>query len=829
MKHIFGLILFFSLSVQAQFQIHGIVKEAQTSKPLPFATIMSSSGKTYITDGDGKFVLSEKEFPVTIVASYIGFQSEKINTQKDVFFYSIGLSAQTNTLNEVTIARENPAIALIKKVIEQKNNNNPQKRFKNFQFKSYNKLIVSAHPDSIQGTLDSVFVKKNNQEVFSKIDSSNYIFKKIVSTQHLFQSERVSNFQFDAPILKETIIGAKMAGFKEPIYEFIGFNLQSFSVYNDKYELLEIKYNSPINEDSFLEYNYKILEETTLDDRNVIIAYFKHKKKPNGLEGVLYIDAITFGIAKAIMRTKGTLDISGTHEMQFLEKTGIWVPKKRVFKVQKGKNEEDIKILGGNIDFKAEETLFAKRKRIATDYTYLISETNCSQFEFNTNIKIKRPSFAIEIKEDAINKDDFFWNTYRKDSLDSKEKKTYLALDSLFVKNNVEKKILLGRKVINGYLPVSFFDFDLRKIISFNNYEGFRLGMGGNTNERFSKKYKIESYVAYGLKDEEWKYRLGISSRVDFYSNSWIGISYTNDVKEIASTSFATDKKAFKIYDPRPFNLSTFYNYKTWDAYIETKIIPKTESVWQITQTNVVPLFDYNYLFNATSYTKFKMTTAMVSVQWNPFSDYMQTPRGKIEIEKRFPKFTFQFTHSLPSVFENDFDFSKFDFKTDYEITHLNGQKTALLFEAGYISGHLPLTHLYNTSPNSLTKDNVIQRITIAGKNSFETMYFNEFFSDKFLAFHFKHKFKKIIITKKVKPSLSLVSRMAWGNLTNKSDHIGLNFKTLDRGFLESGIEINQIYKGFGFTSFYRYGPNELPRFEDNLAIKLSFVFDLGF
>ena len=53
-------------------------------------------------------------------------------------------------------------------------------------------------------------------------------------------------------------------------------------------------------------------------------------------------------------------------------------------------------------------------------------------------------------------------------------------------------------------------------------------------------------------------------------------------------------------------------------------------------------------------------------------------------------------------------------------------------------------------------------------------------------------------------------------------------FKTLDQGFYESGLEFNQIFKGLGIGSFYRYGPNGLPGFYDNFAIKVSFVFDLG-
>jgi hypothetical protein len=44
------------------------------------------------------------------------------------------------------------------------------------------------------------------------------------------------------------------------------------------------------------------------------------------------------------------------------------------------------------------------------------------------------------------------------------------------------------------------------------------------------------------------------------------------------------------------------------------------------------------------------MTTAMVSLQWNPFSDYIQVKRSRIEVKKEVSKFTFQFTQSLQSI-----------------------------------------------------------------------------------------------------------------------------------------------------------------------------------
>ncbi|MFV8345226.1 DUF5686 family protein [Flavobacterium sp. ZB4P13] len=831
MKQLCLLFFFLTLSLQAQFQVNGIVKESTTNKPLPFATITTNNGLNTISDVDGKFSIVTATPITAFDISYIGFTKVRIAIEKNKNYYVVVLSQKTDDLNEVRISNENPALAIIRKAIENKDNNNPQKKLRSFEFKSYNKLIVTANPDSIDGRIDSVFVQKYIGKRFSKIDSSDYKFKEVISKQHLFQTEKVSQYQFANARLKETILGTKMAGFKQPVYEIIAFNLQSFSIYDSSYELFETKYNSPIANDALNDYNYKLLDSLIIDGRNTFMIYFKNKKKrrASGLEGVLYIDQNNFAVAKAVMRIKGVLDISGIHDFKYIPNEKLWFPTKKTFKIVKGKNDDDIKILGGTIQFDGDvERDFKERKKVASDFTYLLSHTNNFEIQYNIPIQIKKSAIYIEIKDDAINKPERFWNAYRKDSLDSRSQKTYLALDSISVKKRIESRIRFGRKIINGYLPIGKFDLDLRKLFSYNNYEGFRLGIGGVTNEQFSRKYRIEGYTAYGTKDGNFKYNLGMAARVGKFSNSWIGVSYTDDIREIASTVFTIDKRAFKIYNPRPINISTFYNYVSWKTFIETKIIPKTESLWELSRATIEPKFNYIYNLNEKLYTSYIMTTAMVSLRWNPFSDYMQTPTGRIEVEKRFPKFTFQYTQSLPNVLQNDFEFSKLDFKTEYEKKYLNGQKTNLLFEAGYAFGDVPLTHLYNTSPNNITKETILQRMTFAGKNSFETMFFNEFFSSEYAYFQFKHGFSRITLFKKVKPSLVLVSRMAWGNLQKPKQHVGLDYKTLNKGYFESGIELNQIYNGLGLGGFYRYGPNQLSKFQDNIAVKISFVLNLG-
>jgi hypothetical protein len=44
---------------------------------------------------------------------------------------------------------------------------------------------------------------------------------------------------------------------------------------------------------------------------------------------------------------------------------------------------------------------------------------------------------------------------------------------------------------------------------------------------------------------------------IDKLSDTWLG-AYTDDVREIANTQYPLDRKPFKLYDPRPINISTF-------------------------------------------------------------------------------------------------------------------------------------------------------------------------------------------------------------------------------------------------------------------------------
>ncbi|MBC7643366.1 MAG: hypothetical protein H7174_13705 [Flavobacterium sp.] len=121
-----------------------------------------------------------------------------------------------------------------------------------------------------------------------------------------------------------------------------------------------------------------------------------------------------------------------------------------------------------------------------------------------------------------------------------------------------------------------------------------------------------------------------------------------------------------------------------------------------------------------------------------------------------------------------------------------------------------------------------MQRTTIEGDNDFETMYFNEFFSNKYAFFEIRHSLKKFDIAKKFKPYLVFITRTAIGDIDKPEQHVGIDYKTLTNGYFESGIQMNQLFKGLGISTFFRYGQNQLPKLEDNFALRISYYVDLG-
>ncbi len=831
--------LFFPFLCFSQYQVSGILTDDKTNEPLPFANVLIDEYTGTVTNIDGEFTLKSSQNITTIYISYIGYESQTITLSKNNSFLKIALTQNVESLSEVIVtSTENPALRIIRNAIENKRKNNIESALNTFQFNSYNKLLISANPDSISGELDSVFkLKKDGTKHFITIDSSNYEFKKQIDRSHIYMTEKISKYTFElGKKKKETILASRMAGLKQPLYEFLAITIQDFDFYDNSYTIVGTKYVNPIANNALKQYDYQILDTVKNSQGNSFMIYFKPKKKEDiiGLQGVLYIDDKSFALTSAIAELRGVIDIKATQSYKYIPENNIWFPIETHITIKKGKNGEAISLFGGAVSFsqgetKRDSTIIRSKRKGPEDVSYFSSKSTNFDIEINKNITVKKAANTIEILDDAYKKDEDFWNQYRTDSITKRGKETYVVMDSIFEEEGAEKKLNLARGLLNGYFPTKYINLDLGKIISYNNYEGFRVGFGGITNTNFSNKYRLESYVAFGTKDTDFKYKIGGSARLNRATNTWIGINYTDDLKESAAMNFISERNSFFGLNTRNLNLSDFFNYKTTNILFEHDILSNLETKLQLSAGNYKPTFNYTYISIDKLLQDYNLTTATIGIQYNPNSEYMNSPLGKMKIKDAYPQFLFQITKSFENVFESDFDFTRISLQTKYNIKHLRGSTTKLFFQGGIVFGQTPISHLFNHSPNYSYSNPWISRVTFGGNNSFETMGYNEFISDKFTMLQAKHEFKRFKISKRMYPKLSLVTRAAVGYLENPINHNGITIKTMEKGYFESGFELNSLFKGLGFNAFYRYGAYQNPVWSDNLSVKLTYTLSFGF
>jgi len=735
-----------------------------------------------------------------------------------LFLYSFGGMAQKNTLKQDENTQK-----LVNNIIRIQNNNNLKNL--DFSYSFYEKSIVSAYPDSISASIDTLF--KNKKKTKFILDSSSYKFKKIITKQHVYQTEKVSTISYINGKKKENIIGLKMAGLKQPVYELLGQEFMPFDLSKKQLKILQFTFQNPFTTEGSSKYKFEITDTITTSKGKEIVLEFESKKsiRKNKLKGSVTVNLKTFSITKSVFFINSIINVKTETVFDWFNNGKSWFPVSQSLLVTKGKGKHNIDFLGETVQFENMTNTSSKKYDYSNDlYVKIDRDFN----DYNFIEKPKRQHYQIHIDKSATKTNPVFFNIIANDTLDNRSQNTYQTLDSLVTATKIERKIYFGKKVINGQIPFGFVDVRARDLFKFNNYEGFRLGLGLQTNDRLSPYFKLFGYGAYGTKDGVFKSQFGNSFRLSKNTDTWISGSFTDDITEFADLTLLADNKRFKLLDPRPFNLSTFYNHQSYEVTFESKFISKIETTLKINRSRIDPLFNYDFNTPNKTYNVYNLTLATLSLEWSPNSKFLQAPQEILEVEKGFPKLILQVSHAIPNVLSDNIEFTKIDTRIYQEKKHLSGQKTTFLLQGGISLGNTPLSHLYSVAPNNLDREAILSRITFANKTSFETMYFNEFYSDRYSLFQLKHYFNKLQISKSIKPILVLGSKVAFGGFSHQENHQGIEFKTMEKGFYESGLELQNIFKGFGLSTYYRYGPYQLPKFDQNVAIKLSFTLNLG-
>lgn len=784
--------LLFVIPLSAQ-SISGIVLNATTKEPLAFANFTFNGKQKMSTssDIDGKFSFSANEKLTSVICTYIGYQTQTIIIQNEKNLI-IHLKTSENNLVEVLVRpTENPANIIIRKAIANKDRNNPE-NITSFRYKSYNKIIYD--------------VKTNGT---SKADSLNLKMKgKLLKKSPLFLMESVSERKFIAPDYSdEVVIGTKVSGLQNPSFASLATDLQPFSFYQDNIKLFEINYLNPISKGSLKKYQF-VLEDTIYQNKDTIyIISFQSRKNKNieGLKGQLYINSNKNAVQNVIAspEKKGKIDIKIQQKYVFLNNK-YWFPEQLNYSLQ-----------------------FTELKMVVDGKSYIS--------DVALEIPLLKKDFALEsvrIDKMATKKDSLFWKNYRIEPLTETEKTTYRVVDSIGKKNNFDNILSSFEKLSQFKIGIGVFDIDLAKTIIYNEYEGFRLGTGVYTNEKFSENYTFGGFLGYGTRDYQWKYGGEILYHFSKEKEFKIGLKYENNLIEVGN--YGLNSTMQNMLNLRNFQSFLMDNIKQTSLSIEARSFKYLKWKIALNQTKTTPKYLTEFNKNGQIYTDYNNSNIQIDIRCAFKEKFISSFNQRLAIGTSYPVFSISYAKGIKNVLNSNFNYNKLEARLEQLFFSKNFGTTQYRIDFGLVDNPLPYGLLF-TGEGSYDLKNPYMI-----KNYFQTMLPYEFLSDRYINLFLSHDFGGLLFkTGKFQPGLTLHNNFGWGNLsdTNQNSQMLVNYKIKNKMFMETGLQIDKIlkanylnigYLGFGAGIYYRYGAYQNSIAKDNFVYKLSATFSIN-
>jgi len=813
---LFLLLYFFNTKITAQtYKIEGIVIDSVTNQPLPFVNIIYNKNKEgFISNIDGGFDIENAEKVDFLQFSYLGYENKflgkKILERNKKLV--VKLKPKVFDIDEITVfAKENPAHRIIKKVVENSNLNKPE----NLEFYSYTAYNKSVFTFNLDEALQEAEEKKQNIDSIL-LDSSYIKARKIIDSLYFFMMESISERKFKKPDkLNEKIIASKVSGLKNTSFFMLATQIQSLSFYDEMITIANSRYVNPISKGSTNRYFFNI-EDTTFTERgdSIFIISYKPKRGKNfeGLEGVLSINTFNYAIQNVIAKpidNEGFISAE-IHQKYELIDNKYWFP-----------SELNTKMILLNLVAQA-GSLPLKMNWLSKSYIYNI--------KINEEIDKKEFSLAqLEIDKNANNKDSIFWNANRHQLLDKKENNTYHLIDSIGKNENLDLKVKLMQNLGKGYFPISVIDLNLSQLISTNPFEKFRLGVGFKTNDKISSHFSLAFYSAYGFGDKEWKYGSELNLKLYKKRDLNLAFSYKNDLIESGGYSFAEklNQNSTEVYRKYLIKDMTYeQNYTIKLHFLATKKLQINLSAQKLKNTISK---ENTYLFSPTSLSSipnYSFAETNLQLRYAPKEQKAYIDNEYVALENyTSPIFLVNVIKSYP-LYGGNFDYFKTEAKLNLSFLTKALGKTNLQFTTAKIWGDAPYFKLYNGHES-------YSNFSIEAANSFTTMRMGEFLSSEFFTVYFRQDFGSLLLkTSKFKPKIVLVNNFTIGKLSNANFHSNISFKTLEKGYFESGIIANNLIQqfkiiGYGFGVFYRYGYYKFEKTRDNFAFRFSITFDL--
>ncbi|MCC6691656.1 MAG: hypothetical protein IT235_09000 [Bacteroidia bacterium] len=761
------------------------------------------------TDIDGKFKLSLEHPAKQLVFSYVGYEpytlllSDSVTALQELIVY---LKQKQVLLQEaIVVAGENPAYRILKRVTENKDKNDPEK-IHSFSYTSYNKIIFTLNSDSIARRDSVLSISKNPKDTAAQRRVKKT--KELVEKQYLFMMESVSSRNYLSPDKNnETVLASRVSGFQDPSFILLATELQSFSFYKNDITIFEKEYLNPISKGSLTKYSY-LIEDTTYSDKDtVFIISFRPIRNKNfdGLKGVLYINTNGYAIQNVIAEPAADQEVQVKIQQKY-----EFVEGKQWFPTQ----------LNTDIVF--------KNSSVNSFAPLGIGRSYLKDILINPDLNKKQfGRIELKVADDATKKTNDYWNKYRTDTLSEKEKNTYHKMDSIGKAEKFDRKLKIVETLISGKIPVRQIDFDINRFLDYNRHEGIRAGAGLHTNDKISHYFSVGGYGAYGFEDKVFKYGADLILKPFHDPAMQFGATYINDVIESGGVSFFDDQKILSPENYRKLyvNIMDKIEKKEFSFVFRAFQYVKINAFVNQQQRTVTP--DNNYRYGeiknqqAVLSRQFNFTEAGIALRYAYRERFISTSRTQISEGTKYPILWLNISKGFKDILNGEFDYIKVDGKIEKDFFIRSLGRPSIQLNFGMVQGKVPYT-LLNSGKGSFIP------FALSAPNSFETMGYNEFLSNRYAFLFFSHNFgSRLFHIKKFRPRISVVSKVGFGQLSTSENHYNIPVKTMEKGYYESGVVFDNLLKinftRLGVGCFYRYGPYANSSFDENIAMKITF------
>lgn len=789
-------------------KVSGVVTDAKTGETLPFVNIgFVDSRIGTVTDMDGHYALDTYYATDTLLFSFVGYSNRKVVVKKDkAQVLDVQMEASSAELMELVVrpTGENPAWAILRRVVAQKPANNREK-LSAYQYEAYNKIEFDLNNITEEFTQKKLF--KPFAFIFENIDSTD-----AKPALPIFMTESISDVYYrqQPKTQREHIRGTKVSGIEnESVGQFMGDMYQNVNIYENFLVIFGKNFISPIADGGRGFYDYYLTDSLWVDKYWCYKIEFKPKRVQElAFQGTLWINDTTYAVkhVQAGIAEGANLNfVQGFSVDQEYEQV-----QNEVWMLTRDHLVVDLNIIKdtGKKNKNAVQGFYGRRT--ATYRDFVINQPKDPEFYEGAD--------QVVMAVDPLSLGADYWDTHRHVPLTEKENTIYHMVDTMKTIPRFRTYVDIVSTIISGYYVRGDIEYGpYFTVFSFNAVEGARFRVGGRTSNQFSKWVEFEGYTAYGTLDERFKFGIATRGFISKQPRLLYRLGYKHDIEQLGQSvnAFRNDNILGSVFRVNPNNKLT--DVEQWRASLERE--------WFTGFTNEV-MFRYRTLqpLGTLRYEKLgedlalrnvnTIRTAEVSLNTR-FLYHEKFVSGEFDRVSvgfnKYPTLELHVAYGAPGLLDGDYEYTKVVGRI-YKRFQLGAAGwTRATLEGGKIWGTLPYPLLTVHSGNeTLYLDDV----------SFNTMRFFEFISDRYIQLFAEHHFEGLFFNR-----VPLLRRLKWrevacfkavaGDLDPKHyDELLLltNMYGLYNGpFMEASAGIENIFKVLRTDIIWRLRYNDHP------------------